>query len=201
MAHGDERGLRLPPRIAPIQVAIVVVRDEDGAVDARARAGRRDRRGRRPGRRSTTRSHAGFGRRAIDWELKGVPVRIDLGPRDLAEGQATIARRDQEERSQAPLTELASLVPDLLGRDAGRDARRGDPASASPPRVEVETIAEAAEAGQQGVAKIAWEKLGTEGEEQLLQDGVSVRCLQRPDGTVPAADDDPDLVAIVARAY
>jgi len=199
MAHGDARGLRLPPRIAPTQVAIVVVRDEDGAVERAhelgkeiAAAGVRVK--------VDDAVHTGFGRRAIDWELKGVPLRIDLGPRDLAEGQATIARRDQEERSQAPLGELASLVPELLERmqaemlEEATSFRDGA-------TVEAETVAEAAEAAQENVARIAWERLGSEGEAELLEQGVSVRCIQRPDGSVPASEDEPDLVAIVARAY
>jgi prolyl-tRNA synthetase len=199
MAHGDERGLRLPPQIAPTQVAIVVVRDEDGAVDrahelarAIAETGVRVK--------VDDAVHTGFGRRAIDWELKGVPLRIDLGPRDLAEGKATIVRRDQEERSQAPLEELPSLVPELLERMQeemlAEATRFRDSAT-----VEVETVEEAAEAGRERIAKIAWEKLGTGGEARLLEQGLSVRCIQRPDGSVPAEEDEPDLVAIVARAY
>jgi prolyl-tRNA synthetase len=199
MAHGDERGLRLPPRIAPTQVAIVVVRDEDGAVERAhelgeeiAAAGVRVK--------VDDAVHTGFGRRAIDWELKGVPLRIDLGPRDLAEGVATIARRDQEERSQAPLGELPSLVPELLER-MQREMLEEATSFRDGATVEAETVAEAAEAGQENVARIAWEKLGPKGEAELLEQGVSVRCIQRPDGSVPADEDEPDLVAIVARAY
>jgi prolyl-tRNA synthetase len=199
MAHGDERGLRLPPRIAPIQVAIVVVRDEDGAVErAHELAAAISELGVRV--KVDDAVHVGFGRRAIDWELKGVPLRIDLGPRDLAEGQATIARRDQEERSQAPLTELVGLVPELLER-VQQEMLEDATAFRDSATVEAESVAEASEAGREGVAKIAWDKLGADGEAQLLEDGVSVRCIQRPDGSVPAADDEPDLVAIVARAY
>src|SRR6202012_929082 len=103
MAHGDAQGLRLPPRIAPTQVAIVVVRDEDGAVDkaralgdAIAAAGFRVKVDADVHSRFKVSPDAppGFGRRAVDWELKGVPLRIDLGPRDLAEGQVTLLRRD-----------------------------------------------------------------------------------------------------------
>jgi prolyl-tRNA synthetase len=199
MAHGDERGLRLPPRIAPTQVAIVVVRDEDGAVerahelgDAIAEAGVRVK--------VDDAVHTGFGRRAIDWELKGVPVRIDLGPRDLAEGVATVARRDQEERDQVSLDRLAALVPELLDQ-VQAEMLEGATRFRDSATVEVQTTAEASEAAQEGVAEIAWEKLGADGEAKLLENGVSVRCLQRPDGSVPAEDDEPDLVAIVARAY
>jgi prolyl-tRNA synthetase len=199
MGHGDAGGLRLPPRIAPTQVAIVVVRDEDGAVakarelaDAIGAAGTRVQ--------VDADVHTGFGRRAVDWELKGVPLRIDLGPRDLAEGQVTLLRRDSGEKSQVPLDSVPHLVADLLDdiqasmlaeATAFRDAATTD----------VGTVDEALEAGREGVGRIEWERLGTEGERRLLGEGVSVRCIQRPDGTVPDSEDEPDLQAIVARAY
>ena len=77
------------------------------------------------------------------------------------------------------------------------DALRFRDASVS----DVKTIEDAAEAGRTGVARIAWDTLGTTGERTLLDQGVSVRCLQREDGSMPAAGDEPGLVAIVARAY
>jgi prolyl-tRNA synthetase len=199
MGHGDAQGLRLPPRIAPTQVAIVVVRDEDGAVAKAqelgyqvAAAGVRVK--------VDTDVHTGFGRRAVDWELKGVPLRIDLGPRDLAEGQVTLLRRDSGEKRAVPLAEAAHLVADLLD-----DIQAAMLAEATEFRdaatTDVATVEEALEAGREGVGRIEWAKLGTEGERTLLDDGVSVRCIQRPDGTVPATEDEPDLQAIVARAY
>jgi prolyl-tRNA synthetase len=199
MGHGDAGGLRLPPRIAPTQVAIVVVRDEDGAVekarelgDAIAAAGVRVK--------VDADVHTGFGRRAVDWELKGVPLRIDLGPRDLAEGQVTLLRRDSGEKSQVPLEGVEHRVADLLDDiQAAMLAEATDFREAS--TTDVTTIEEALEAGREGVGRIEWARLGSEGERRLLKDGVSVRCIQRPDGSVPAAEDEPDLQAIVARAY
>jgi prolyl-tRNA synthetase len=199
MGHGDASGLRLPPRIAPTQVAIVVVRDEDGAVekaralgDAIAAAGARVK--------VDADVHTGFGRRAVDWELKGVPLRIDLGPRDLAEGQVTLLRRDSGEKSQVPLEGVEHRVGDLLD-----DIQAAMLAEATEFRDEstsdVSTVEEALEVGREGVGRIEWARLGSEGERRLLADGISVRCIQRPDGTVPASEDEPDLQAIVARAY
>ena len=52
-----------------------------------------------------------------------------------------------------------------------------------------------------GVALLGVVELGPEGERKLLDEGISVRCIQRSDGTVPASEDEPDLQAIVARAY
>jgi prolyl-tRNA synthetase len=199
MGHGDAGGLRLPPRIAPTQVAIVVVRDEDGAVakarelgDAIAATGVRVK--------VDADVHTGFGRRAVDWELKGVPLRIDLGPRDLAEGQVTLLRRDSGEKSQVPLEGVEHRVADLLDDiQAAMLTEATEFRDAS--TTDVSTVEEALEAGREGVGRIEWARLGNEGERRLLGDGISVRCIQRPDGSVPAAEDEPDLQAIVARAY
>ncbi len=199
MAHGDERGLRVPPRLAPIQAVVLVVRDE-GDVGERARelahaltaAGVRTK--------LDDAVHTGFGRRATDWELKGVPVRIDVGPRDLKEGKVAIVRRDEHEPRSVAIEQAAALVPALLEEIQAamlteamrfRDART----------VDVESVEEAAEAGQTGAARVPWSTLGTEGERTLLERGVSVRCIQREDGSVPDSEDEPGLQAIVARAY
>jgi prolyl-tRNA synthetase len=199
MGHGDERGLRLPPRIAPTQVAIVVVRDEDGAVDAArglgdsiAAAGARVE--------VDADTHTGFGRRATDWELKGVPLRIDLGPRDLAEGQATVVRRDTGEKLPISLGDVPGRIDPLLAEiQAAMLGEATDFRESA--TTDVASVEEALEAGKEGVGRIEWAKLGPAGERKLLDEGISVRCIQRPDGTVPPTEDEPDLQAIVARAY
>jgi prolyl-tRNA synthetase len=65
----------------------------------------------------------------------------------------------------------------------------------------VSTVAEAAEAAATGWARVPWATLGTDGESKLAEQSVSVRCLLRPDGSVPEDGDEPDLVAIVGRSY
>ena len=131
MAHGDDRGLRLPPRVAPQQVAIVpIIREEDRAdvlqgaaavSDALRAAGVRvrldDREEHRPGFKFN------------EWELKGVPLRLELGGRDLAAGGVTVARRDTGEKTHIPLAGVAAAVEELLGDvqatlfDSARDER------------------------------------------------------------------------------
>jgi prolyl-tRNA synthetase len=199
MGHGDERGLRLPPRIAPTQVAIVVVRDEDGAVDAARELGEKiAATGARV--KVDEDTHTGFGRRATDWELKGVPVRIDLGPRDLAEGQATVVRRDTGDKIPIPLGDLPGRIEPLLNEiQAAMLGEATDFRESA--TTDVGSLEEALEVGKEGVGRIEWSKLGSEGERKLLGEGISVRCIQRSDGTVPANEDEPDLQAIVARAY
>lgn len=198
MAHGDDRGLRVPPEVAPVQVAVVVVRDEDGAADY-ARALVTDLQARDVRAKLDADVQTGFGRRATDWELKGVPVRIDVGPRDLKQGNVTLVRRGAGPLG-VPVAEVAARTPTMLAaiqQAMFDEALRFREASVS----DATTVDDAAEAGRAGVARIAWDTLGTDGERTLLDHGVSVRCLQREDGSIPEADDEPGLVAIVARAY
>ena len=125
MAHGDDDGLRVPPALAPIQVVVLLVRDEDGAGERGRRLADELRARRRAGRASTTSVDTSFGRRATDWELKGVPVRIEVGPRDLAEGNVTHRPpRHRREAHRAARAVAAGVVPTLLDDDPGRPARR-----------------------------------------------------------------------------
>jgi prolyl-tRNA synthetase len=116
MVHGDDRGLRLPPRIAPHQVVIVpIFRDDDradvlGAADAVAgelrRAGVRVRVDDRPERRP------GF--KFSEWELKGVPVRVEIGGRDIAASAVTVTRRDTGDKQRIPLARAAGAIAEML---------------------------------------------------------------------------------------
>jgi prolyl-tRNA synthetase len=67
--------------------------------------------------------------------------------------------------------------------------------------VEVSTVDDAIAASVDGWAKVPWSAVGVEGEAKANADGVTVRCLTRADGSVPDSEDEPDLVAYLARAY
>jgi prolyl-tRNA synthetase len=141
-----------------------------------------------------------FGRRATAWELKGVPVRVEIGPRDLAAGTVTLARRDTGDKDQVPATEMLGQVQRLLGEIqaallAGAVERRDAHIA------EVGTLDQAAEAARTGFARLPWDVVRGDGEARLAADAVTVRCLQRADGSLPASDDETDLVAIVGRSY
>jgi len=141
-----------------------------------------------------------FGRRATDWELKGVPVRIEVGPRDLATGAVTVVRRDTGEKVQVPLAGVRAHVEALLDQVqadllAGATARRDEHIA------EVDGFADAVEAAKSGFARLPWALLAGDGEQRLAVEGITVRCLQRADGSLPESDDEPDLVALVGRSY
>jgi prolyl-tRNA synthetase len=202
MAHGDDAGLRIPPLLAPVQVVVLVVRDEEGAGDkAAALAAQLSGAGLRT--QLDGRTDTSFGRRVVDWELKGVPVRVEVGPRELNAGEAVLVRRDSGTKTTVPLAGLEDAV-----RDALADAQAGLLAEALERRragtVEVATVDEAEEASRTGFAVLGLRALGDDGETKLNRAGVTVRLVTRPDGTLPAADEDgPDaeLLAVVARAY
>ena len=199
MTHGDDRGLRVPPVLAPVQAVVMAVRDEPEVLEKTAAVAAELReRGVRV--QLDQRVDVSFGRRATDWELKGVPVRVEVGPRDLAEGNVTLVDRIDGAKSAVHLGGVATAVKATLDnaqanllREATefRDARTAD----------VATVDEAIEAGATGFARIPWSALGDGGEDRLGEHAMTVRCLQRPDGGFPDADDEADLVAIVGRSY
>ncbi len=112
MAHSDDNGLVLPPRLAPIHVVIVPIfkgEEERALVLGKARA-LADSFGPETIVRLDDRDNVSAGWKFNEWELKGVPVRIEIGPRDLAKGQAVMVRRDLGEKRAVPLESLKEVV-------------------------------------------------------------------------------------------
>ena len=205
MAHGDDRGLRVPPRLAAVQVVVLVVRDDDGTVTEAARricdsldgAGIRVR--------LDDRVSTPFGRRATDWELKGVPVRVELGPRDLAEGRALVVRRDAADINGAAkeplaIAELPRRLPSVLDEIQSGLHRRAL-ALREERTADVGSVPDAIAAAATGFARIPWDRLTDGGVDQLAASAVTVRCLLTEDGGVPVSVEDSGLVAVVARSY
>ncbi len=199
MTHGDDAGLRVPPAVAPVQVVVLVVRAEGGAGEAATRLAEELR---AAGHRVELddRVDTGFGRRAIDWELKGVPVRVEVGPRDLEAGTVTLVRRDTGAKEAVAIGGAASAAAEAL--DAVQRSLHDEALALRESRTsEVDSLAAAGEAAQQGFARVPWALVGDEGEAALAARSVSVRCLRRDDGRLV---DDPSaggVVAYVARAY
>jgi prolyl-tRNA synthetase len=115
MTHGDEKGLRLPPRLAPIQVVIVpIFRSDDeqatvmdavqtlkrALVDADIRV-----------QVDTREYQPGF--KFNDWEMRGVPVRLEIGPRDVAGGTVVAARRDMPGKEGKRFLKQENIAPQV----------------------------------------------------------------------------------------
>ena len=113
MAHGDNRGLKLPPRVAPIQVIMIpIAQHKEGVLekvnevyeslkkDFRVKVDDRD--------------NYSTGFKFNDWEMRGVPLRIEMGPRDIEQGVAVLVRRDTAEKETVEISKLNERVKELL---------------------------------------------------------------------------------------
>ncbi|HEY1831958.1 MAG TPA: proline--tRNA ligase [Acidimicrobiales bacterium] len=200
MGHGDDFGLRLPPDLAPTQVVVLMVKDspEVGAaaealVDELRMAGHRVR--------LDARTDTSFGRRSVAWELKGVPVRVEVGPRDLAEGNVTVVTRHTREKATVPLAGVRPEVAAILERVNAELFAEADEARRHR-TVDADSLEAAAEGAAEGFARLPMKLVGEEGEDTLAASAVTVRVLQRPDGSLAEpGDDELDLMATVGRSY
>jgi len=198
MGHGDDRGLLVPPRLAAVQVVVLGVREGPEVTEAvaaiaddLARAGVRV---------EVDRGRGSFGRRVTDWEIKGVPLRVEVGPRDLTDGVVTVVRRDTGTKEAPTRADLVARVGQLLD-SVQSDLYRAALAYRDDHTVDVTTIGEAVEAAQTGFARLAWATVDGDGEVALRAEAVTVRALQRADGSIPDSDDEEGLVCVVGKSY
>jgi prolyl-tRNA synthetase len=111
MVHGDDNGLVLPPRIAPVQVMIVPVQQQkEGVLDKAFEL---------KGMLSNFRVKVDDSDKSPGWkfsesEMRGIPIRVEIGPRDIEQNQAVLVRRDTHEKIMVSLDELDQQVRDLL---------------------------------------------------------------------------------------
>lgn len=117
MTHSDDKGLVLPPKLAPIQVAIVpIFRNEDQlkSISEKVESIVSQLKSNGISVKYDDRDSQTPGWKFSEYEFKGVPVRIAIGPRDLENGTVEIARRDTLEKRTVSLDEVAGMIPDLL---------------------------------------------------------------------------------------
>ena len=116
MVHGDDSGLILPPRVAPHQVVVVPIPRGDWRATVLPRAREIAAALRQAGVRVTLddREEHKPGWKFSEWEMRGVPLRLEIGPRDVAQQQVLLARRDTREKLTAPIEGLAARVTELL---------------------------------------------------------------------------------------
>ena len=113
MVHGDNRGLKLPPRVAPIQIAIVpVAANKPGVIEKATEIYEKLNKQFRV--KLDTREQYTPGYKFNYWEMKGVPVRLEIGPRDIENGQCVLVRRDTLEKCTVKLDNLEEEITNLL---------------------------------------------------------------------------------------
>jgi len=113
MTHGDNNGLVLPPKVAPIQVIILpIAQHKEGVLEAAN--GLKDRLVHAGFRVKLDDSDNSMGWKCAEYEMKGVPLRVECGPRDLENGQVVLVRRNDGEKTIVKLEELESAVAQQL---------------------------------------------------------------------------------------
>ena len=118
MVHGDNRGLVLPPYIAPIQVVIVPIHKDKSIKMVKERANQIESELRRAGIRVYVddRDEYTSGWKFYEWEMKGVPLRINIGPRDIEKGQVEFVRRDTGKKNTTERVKLVDAANSLLAQ-------------------------------------------------------------------------------------
>ena len=113
MAHGDNRGLKLPPKVAPIQVVIVPIAMQKEGVKEKATELYQSL-NKKFRTKLDLRDNYTPGFKFNDWEMRGVPVRVEMGPRDIQQGIAILVRRDTLEKETVELANLENRIEELL---------------------------------------------------------------------------------------
>ncbi len=200
MTHSDNKGLVLPSKIAPKQVAVLTLfGDKEPRVieEAKKIADKLDFRVK------VDDSNKGIGYKSQEWELKGAPIRIEVGPRDLEEGKVTLVIRNKEEKVSYKLDEINNeLINNLLTQyDADlyesalklREDKRQDISS-------IEEIKTVVESGKYGYAYWTEE---AELEAKIKEEtGATIRCLIDSDeGECIHSKQKTNKLALFARAY
>jgi prolyl-tRNA synthetase len=209
MTHGDDQGLVLPPRLAPIQVVIVPIwrKDKERSAVLEAAEALRRRLGDEVRVELDAREGQSPGWKFNDWEMRGVPLRVEIGPRDIAKNSVMLARRDipgREGKTIVPMEGLETTVVEMLtaiqeaiyqkARDF-RDRHIHD----------VTTYAEFKEAVEDGFVRAWWAGDGEDEDRVKDETKATIRCipLEQPGGTGTCVYTGKEAteVAIFGRAY
>lgn len=206
MVHGDDNGLVLPPKIAPTQVVIIpVAQHKEGVLDTawgiknslkdKFKIEIDDTDGNTPGWKFN------------QWEMKGVPVRLEIGPRDIENNQCVLARRDTGEKVQVSLDNLAETIEQLLEEiqenmyKKALEMREQKTSSAKSMNEFKENLAK-----NPGFIKAMWCE-SRECEDKIKEEtGATLRCIPFEqevigDGTCVCCGEKKSVMAYFARAY
>jgi len=205
LAHGDDRGLGLPPRIAPYQVVIVPILGKEGERVLSAARALADRLGKVARVRLDDRDEYTPGWKYNDWEMRGVPIRLEFGPRDIAAGQAVLVKRTGGGKATVALAGIEQAITRALD-DVQAEYFDRAKAFLDGHIVEVMTMDQLEEAirARRGFVKTGW------CEQQACEDavrdrtGASPRVIpldDKPSGTCISCGKPSKATVYYARAY
>ena len=204
MVHGDDQGLKLPPRVAPYQAVVVPIwrKDVEKAAVLEFVGKVRDTLGKTVRLHVDDRDQYSPGWKYNEYEMRGVPVRLEVGPRDVANAAVMSVRRDNRAKESIPLGALATRLPALLDEvqralyQAALEFRDQNTARAST----LEEI-EAHFAERRGFVAVPWN--GDAELEARIKErtGATLRCVPLPAGGASKLGGESGRIALFARAY
>ncbi len=214
MTHGDDKGLRLPPRLAPIQVVLVpIYRDEESKANVLPIVDKLEAELRAAGIRLHVdrRENLSPGFKYNDWEMRGVPLRIEVGPKDVEKGSAALARRDIPGRDgkqfvdQAAVVATAQQLLDEIQANLLREATEFRDARLHEVVGDYDRFQEIVKGGEWA---LTWFSGTAEAEAKIKEDTQAVsRCfpLEQPypgqTGPCIVTGEECDRMAYIAKAY
>ena len=203
--HGDEKGLRLPPKVSPNQVTIIPILFKKGKEEVLAKCSEIKEQLEAKGLRVNIDDRdIRPGKKFNDWELKGTPLKLELGPRDL-ENNITIAmRRDEGEKIELALDDsLADNVIDLLDKSQENLSKIAWNFQDEHVKFteDIDEIPELVEAGY--VVKFNWCGDEAVGKEKKKKTGYDILGIQEEiaEGKCIASDNDAKYTALIAKTY
>lgn len=185
MAHGDERGLKLPPGVAPHQAVILPIAAHKGGVMEKCEEAFQQLKEAGVRVLLDDRDYLTPGWKFNEWELKGVPLRLEIGPRDIENGVATYMRRDTFEKGTLKLDNLAEGVKELL-EDINKGMFRIADAFRLSRTKDVFNMKELGEQVQIGYARAMW--CGSRACEDKIKEEFSATSRNMPFDQTPIAD-------------
>jgi prolyl-tRNA synthetase len=208
MVHGDDKGLILPPEIAPTQVVIVPIHKDKDAQAVKERASKIESDLKAAGIRAYVdgRDEYTSGWKFNEWEMKGVPLRINIGSRDIEKGQAEFVRRDTKEKITVDSTKLVNTANSFLSDIQSNLLKRAkDFVNENISRPSEYSAFKSIIEGRGGFLLAGW--CGREECENKIKDetGADIRVLPFDQNYKPAkciyCGQDSKKAAIFARAY
>ena len=210
MAHSDDEGLVIPPLLAPTQVVLVpIYKSDDERANVMGAVARITADWKSAGLRFKIddRDNVSPGFKFNEWEMRGVPVRIEVGPKDVEKGSVAMSRRDvpgREGKQFVPQEGLTQAIGALL-RDIQSSLYQRALKFRADHTQDVETYEELAEAVKTGFARAYW--AGSSSDEKRMQDELkaTIRCipLEQPgtQGRCIVTGEETTTQVIIARAY
>ena len=205
MTHGDDAGLRLPPNIAPIQAVVVPIwrKPEDRANVAAFVEKVRGVLGERVRLHVDDRDQYTPGWKYNEYELRGVPVRLEVGPKDVEKGAVMSVRRDNRGKESIPLETLAERLPALLAEvqasllEQARTFRDQNTVMASG----IDEVIAHFAAGKQGFVAVAWDGTAAFEARVKAETGATLRCMPLDASAFASLEKPGHRIALFARSY